>query len=109
MAWLVRGDRVLASLEIPDDRRGRAKGLVGRESYEGAMLLERCRSVHTFGMRFALDVAFVDAENVVIDTACIVPRRVSLPRMRSRQVVEARAGSFERWDLAVGDEIEIRK
>ncbi|MDG2260738.1 MAG: DUF192 domain-containing protein [Actinomycetota bacterium] len=109
MAWLVRGDRVLASLDVPDDRRGRMKGLIGREFYEGAMLLTRCRSVHTFGMKFVLDVAFVDGDGFVIDTVRIAPRRMSLPRLRSRQVVEARAGSFERWRLAVGDQIEIRK
>ena len=109
MAWLVRGDRVLASLEIPEDRRGRAKGLIGRDSYEGAMLLTRCRSVHTFGMRFELDIAFVGSDNIVVDVVCVGPRRVSLPRMRSKNVIEARAGSFERWGLVVGDEIEIRQ
>ena len=109
MAWLVCGDRVLASLEIPADRKGRARGLMGRDSFEGALLIRKCRSVHTFGMRFPIDVAFLDGEDRVVSVATVVPKRVTAPRMSSRSVVEARAGSFERWGLRIGDELEVRE
>jgi uncharacterized membrane protein (UPF0127 family) len=109
MSWLVRGDRVLASLEVPTGRKARARGLVGRDTYEGAMLLERCRSVHTFGMRFAIDVAFIDRDRVVVDVVTLPPRRVTRPRLGANAVVEARSGCFERWGLVVGDELEVRE
>jgi len=108
VAWLVRGDRVLASLEVPSNRRARAKGLIGREGLEGGMVLSPCRSVHTFGMRFAIDVAFLDADNVVLCTLTLRPQRLSMPRRRARCVIEARAGAFERWGLEVGQELEVR-
>lgn len=109
MAWLVDGERVLASVERPTSRRGKAMGLIGRDSFEGVMCLEPCRSVHTFGMRFPIDVAFVDDEGTVLSILTVPPRRVTMPRPRSRCVLEARAGSFERWGVTAGTTLEITR
>lgn len=106
--WLVRDDRVLASLEVPQDRRGKVRGLLGRDSFEGAILLRGARSVHTVGMTFDLDVALLDAENVVIKTLRLKRNRVSAPIVRAKAVLEAEAGAFGLWDLKIGDELEIR-
>lgn len=106
--WLVRDGRVLASVEIPIGRRAKARGLIGRSSFEGAMLLRPARSVHSFGMRFDLDVAFIDAEDIVIRTLQLHRHRVTLPVWRARGVLEAEAGAFGRWELKIGDQIEIR-
>jgi uncharacterized protein len=41
------------------------------------LLIPRCRSVHTFGMRFALDLVFLDAEQRVVEIRReVLPRRV---------------------------------
>jgi uncharacterized membrane protein (UPF0127 family) len=44
------------------DRRSRLLGLSGLERFEvgGGLLIPRCASVHSFGMRFALDLVFLD-------------------------------------------------
>jgi len=44
----------------------------------------------------------------VIKTERIKPLRISAPVSRCKTVVEAGAGSFERWNLKVGDVIEVR-
>jgi uncharacterized protein len=106
--WLVRDGRVLASLEIPATRRDRARGLIGRQSFDGAILLTRARSVHTVGMRFDLDIALLDVDNVVIKTLRLHRNRISAPILRARSVLEAEAGAFGNWDLKIGDELEIR-
>ncbi len=109
MGWLVNADgRVLASLEVASDRRSRRRGLLGRDGVEGALLLTHTRSVHTFGMRFSLDVAFLDRNMTVIGTVRLAPNRIAVPRLRARSVIEADAGSFGRWGLHVGDELEAR-
>ncbi len=107
--WLVREGDVLASVEIPQGRRARARGLLGRESFEGAMVLHRARSVHSFGMHFDLDVAFVDGDNIVIRTLFLPRNRVTVPVWRAHLVVEAVAGSFGRWELKIGDKLEVRR
>ena len=108
MAWLVRSGDVLASLEIPERARGRARGLRGRDDFEGALVLRPCRQVHTFGMRFPVDVAFCDPMGVVLRTETLPAGRVSRPVWKAGFVVEARAGAFERWGLVPGDQLEIR-
>jgi uncharacterized membrane protein (UPF0127 family) len=106
--WLVRGNDVLASLEVASSRSARRRGLLGRNGIDGALLLQPARSVHTLGMRFPIDVAHLDAELVVLRLSTMPPWRLGTPVRGARCVVEAEAGSFERWRLAVGDQLEVR-
>ena len=107
--WLVSGGHVLASAERANTRAARTRGLLGREGFDGAMVLSKCRSVHTIGMKFALDVAYLDAEGVVLKTVRMRRHRIGAPVWKSRTVVEAEAGAFERWGLRVGDQVELRE
>lgn len=108
MPWLIAEDRVVASLEIAESRRERRRGLLGRDGFEGALLLRGVRSVHTLGMRFPIDVAHVDADLRVISVVTMPPRRVGLPRRGARSVLEAEAGSLRRWGVAPGVELDVR-
>ena len=108
MAWLLRDGDVLASLEVAADRRERRRGLLGRDGIDGALLLRPTRAVHTVGMRFPIDVAWCDGELVVLRIAQLGRHRLSRPVLRARAVVEAEAGSFERWGLRPGDQLELR-
>lgn len=108
MSWLVRDGEVLASLEVAGSMSARMAGLLGREGIDGAMLIRPARAVHTFGMRFPIDVAFCDRQLQVLAAVCMVPNRLSLPRLRSRCVIEAEAGAFARWGLEVGDRLEVK-
>jgi uncharacterized membrane protein (UPF0127 family) len=107
--WLVSGGHVLASAERADDHRSRARGLLGRTAFEGALVLSKCRSVHTLGMKFALDVAYLDADGVVLKITHMQRNRVGAPVWKARTVVEAQAGAFERWGLRIGDQVELRE
>ncbi len=106
--WLVREDQVLASLEVAEGRVARAKGLLGRDHLEGALFIDGCRSVHSFSMGFELDVAFLDKNMEVIRTMRLRRHRMTLPVLQARSVIEAEAGAFGRWELKVGDVLEIR-
>jgi uncharacterized membrane protein (UPF0127 family) len=108
MAWLLRDGDVLAAVEVADSFGARLKGLLGRDGLEGALLLRPARSVHTIGMRFAIDVAFCDRSMQVVAVRTLRPYRMTTPRWRSACVVEAAAGAFERWGLQVGDQLEVR-
>jgi uncharacterized membrane protein (UPF0127 family) len=108
MAWLMSEARVLASVDVAGSRLAKAKGLLGRDTLDGAFVIPHCRWVHTVGMRFPIDVAYVDAAGNVIKTSTMHRHRVAPPVLKARYVVEARAGSFERWGLRVGDPLEIR-
>ncbi len=62
-----------------------------------ALCVLRCRSVHTFGMRFPIDVAFVDDRARVVRVERSVPPRRVLVERRAFAVVESRAGEIERF------------
>ena len=108
MAWLLRDGDVLAAADVASSFGARLKGLLGRDGVEGALLLRPAKSVHTLGMRFAIDVAFCDRDLVVLDVVTLRPHRLTRPRRRARCVIEAEAGAFERWGLRVGDQLELR-
>lgn len=109
MAWLVCGDRVLASLELAESPSTRRRGLLGRDGIDGAILLRPANRVHTLGMRFAIDVAHLDSDLTVLHSATMKRHRVGRHVRGGTAVVEAEAGSFERWGLCVGDELTVRR
>ncbi|MFE2976118.1 DUF192 domain-containing protein [Streptomyces sp. NPDC059258] len=110
------GDGVLGSgggarevpLRIAASYRARTKGLLGRDGIEGAMMLTPCGSVHTFRMRFPIDVAYLDRRFTVLAVTTMKPGRLGLPRLRARHVVEAEAGTMERWGVRPGVRVELR-
>ena len=108
MPWLVRDGEVLASLEMATSRHDRRRGLIGRDGFDGALLLRPCASVHTAFMRFDLDVAFCDERLRVIETVRMRRWRVGRPRPGAHSVLEAEAGAFERWRLRPGDRLEVK-
>lgn len=106
--WLLRDGEVLATVECARSRQARRRGLLGRDGVDGALLLPGANVVHTIGMRFGIDVAFCDADLRVLDTVRMRPGRIGRPRFRARNVIEAEAGAFARWQLRVGDVLELR-
>jgi uncharacterized protein len=107
--WLVSNGTVLASALLAESHADRGKGLLGRTGVEGAIVLERTRWVHTMGMRFAIDVAHLDADGIVLRIGCMPPHRIGAFVREASRVVEAEHGAFERWRLHVGDVVEWRE
>src|SRR4051812_31905818 len=72
-----------------------------------ALLIPRCSCIHTFGMRFALDLVWLDARGRVIAIDLAVPPGRVVARRDARAVLEAPAG----WDIvaAVASESFVRK
>jgi uncharacterized membrane protein (UPF0127 family) len=107
MPWLMRDDQVLASAEVAQSRADRRRGLLGRTELEGVLILP-VRSVHTFGMKFPIDVAFCDAEGTVLRIVEMRPNRVSRLCWEARTAIEAPHGAFREWEVRPGDVLEVR-
>jgi hypothetical protein len=97
-------DQILRTL-VPQTRRERMLGLLGRSTLgEGeALLLERARSIHTYGMRFAIVAVLLDRDLIVRRVRSIPPGRLLLPRPGIRHVLECGQGV----DLRPGDRIRV--
>lgn len=108
-AWLVRKGDVLASVNVTETRRERRRGLTGVVDVHTPLVIRPCSWVHGVGIRTGLDVAYVAADGTVLDILRLKPMRVAPWNRRAAFVVEAAAGSFERWGLRTGDSVEIRE
>lgn len=104
MPGLVVDGRWVAPLEIADGFFTRFKGLLGKPSFDNALLIRGrvpVRSIHTLGMRFPIDVAFCTADLRVVSVLTAKPHQLP-PACRlpeATQVLEAEAGAFARWGI----------
>jgi uncharacterized membrane protein (UPF0127 family) len=81
----------------------RRRGLAGLDLLppDVGLRIHRCNSVHTFGMRFALDLVWLARDGRVLRLDTAVPRRRQRLCVRARSVVEVAAGEGERWAAAL--------
>jgi hypothetical protein len=107
--WLLRDGDVVCALEMTDSFGERARGLLGRDGCEGGLHLNGARAVHTVGMKFPLDVAFLSKDLVVMRMLRLPPWRIALPRPGVRSVLQTEAGALERWGVRVADQLDIRE
>lgn len=102
---------ILAQRVIRADRfLSRLVGLLGRRSLqEGeALLLSPCRSIHTLGMRFAIDALFLDGEGrVQAVLEALAPWRIPAPVPAASMVLELPAGTLARVGTGVGARVSF--
>ncbi|MCH5672920.1 DUF192 domain-containing protein [Streptomyces gilvus] len=101
------GAAIVLPLEIASSYRARTKGLLGRDSVDGVLLLSPANSIHTFRMRLPIDVAYLDRRLTVIAVRTMKPGRLGLPRLRSRHVLEAEAGAMVGWGIRAGVQVDV--
>jgi uncharacterized membrane protein (UPF0127 family) len=106
--WLVSKGNVLASANLATSRRDRRRGLIGVTDVHTPLVLQPCNWVHSVGMKVDLDVAYVSVDGTVLDTVRLRRMRVAPWNRNAEWVLEAAAGSFERWNLRTGDTLEVR-
>jgi uncharacterized protein len=87
----------------------RMRGLLGRSSLPSGqgILLRPASSVHTFFMRFPIDVVFLDGELRVVEIAADLRPWRAAGKRGARAVLELPAGECARRGLAVGDQIRF--
>lgn len=98
----------LARVEVAETARERARGLLGRSSLTPgrAMWLAPCRSIHTVGMRFAIDVAFLDRDaRVLTIREQVPPFRLTWGGWRATGVLEFAAGEVARLRIMPGQQL----
>jgi uncharacterized membrane protein (UPF0127 family) len=107
----VRNGRLLGD-HVQRTRGGReaAKGLLGRgglESGEGLWILGTM-GVHSFGMRFPIDVAYLDGDlRIVHVIENMRPGRIGRFSLRTETVLELPAGTLAATETRKGDRLEI--
>ena len=108
-AWGLRiartGALLAARAELAGSSKTRTRGLLGRDGLDAgeALVIAPCQGVHTFGMRFTIDIVGVARDGTVVTIRSRVPRRRIALSLRSFAIVELPAGASQGADLRVGD------
>jgi hypothetical protein len=88
----------------------RMRGLLGRDSLGAleAMVIKPCNSIHTFFMRFPIDVLFINQESKVVKCIVNMPAfRLSPISLTSQFVIELPVGTIKATNTTEGDQIAI--
>ena len=96
---------VALEVDVAATRATRRRGLLGRESLAATegLLLSPCKAVHTVGMRFPIDVIFIDRDGRAVRIVpSLAPWRIAMSA-RAKAVIELAAGQAEASDIQVGD------
>jgi len=96
--------------EVANTVLKRMKGLLGRKDYRQgeALIIKPCNSIHTFFMRFPIDVLFVDKHNKAIKAiSSLNPFRFTFVYFNAAFTVELPIGTLESSSTTKGDTIAI--
>jgi uncharacterized protein len=103
------GGVVASTVLAAFDSATRRKGLLGRDSLAPGtvMIIAPSNAVHTFFMRFSIDIAFVAKDGRVLKLRHRVPARRIAVAVRGFAVVEMAAGTLDRTDTREGDTLMV--
>jgi len=107
----VTRDRVLADqMDWAGTSASRRKGLLGRDTFargEG-IYLAPCQWVHMFGMKFAIDMAFLARDGRVLHVHhALKPGKISKLVWRADGALELPAGTLAESGTVIGDRVEL--
>jgi uncharacterized protein len=101
---------VFQEVEIADNLIARLRGLLGRSGLASGqgILLRPANSIHTIGMKFPIDIAFIDRSGTVIKIVeNMPPGRFSPIIFGSVCVLETTAGEIKKAQLNAGDNLRF--
>jgi uncharacterized membrane protein (UPF0127 family) len=108
---LKKDDKILIeSVEGAFGLAARMRGLLGRNNLEmdHALYIKPCGSIHTFGMRFSLDLIFLDKNlSVVKIVHDVSPGKMVLGGKYAASVIELESGWFDWQKLNAGDSVAL--
>lgn len=101
---------LIPHLEVADTLWSRTKGLLGRASLPEthALWIKRTNSIHTFFMKFAIDLVFVDSKMIVRKTyRQVAPGRMIFPVWRATSVIELAGGYLDKHPITIGEQLHV--
>jgi uncharacterized membrane protein (UPF0127 family) len=107
-----RNNHIAVDAECADTLFSRLRGLMARPSNaftegQGLWILPS-EGIHTFGMRFPIDAAYLDAKGKILRVYHgLRPWRLAAVTLRARSVLELPAGTLKRTGTEAGDVLEF--
>jgi uncharacterized membrane protein (UPF0127 family) len=104
-----RGVLLGESIEVADTSAKRRTGLLGRDGLAagGGLWIVPCEGVHTIGMRFPIDVVFLNRKYEVLKVRSRMGKWKLSCCLTAHSVLELPAGTLERTETRKGDRLEF--
>lgn len=106
---VTRQTKLASNIEVASSGARRSKGLLGRKGLSAgeALWIVPCEAVHTFGMRFSLDLIYLDRRHRIKKIRRNVPPWRVSACLTAYSVIELAAGSIGEADAQAGDFVEF--
>ena len=101
---------IVENLRVANKPWSRICGLLFKPaltSNQGLALIP-CNSIHSLGMRYAIDVIYLDKKNRVVKCSSdFKPNSLGPVVFKSRAVIEMPAGKLRGLDIQIGDQLNF--
>lgn len=107
---LLNGKEIISDAAIAVSLSSRIRGLLGTTQLKNSegLIINDCRQVHTFFMRYAIDVVFLSSQDEVVKVSTLPPWRISTWVRRAKRVLEIPAGAAKKHGFTNGAKLEVR-
>lgn len=106
---LVNSNAVFTKVSCPNTFRSRLVGLLNKSSLneQEAMWFDDCSSIHMLGMKFSIDVIYLDSNNRIVKMVeSLKPWRCSFS-FNAKKVVEVKSGMCKKYKFSEGDQLVL--
>jgi len=95
--------------QIADTSKTRKTGLLKHETFErgDGLWITPCEGVHTVGMKFPIDVLFLDKKRKVVKIRATMPRWRLAACLFAHSVLELPSGTAAATQTTPGDQLEF--
>lgn len=111
-ALIIRNKKIITdNAEIADSFFSRFRGLMFRKSVEDdyALHIKPCNQIHTFSMRFAIDVIYLSKDGTVVEIhENVKPNKICKAVKNAESVIEINASMSSKLGIFKGDVLEIQ-
>ncbi len=104
------GRLIAGRVRVAQDLKSRHVGLLNRGSMgvDEGLLIKPCNSIHTFFMKFGIDVVFLSRQGMVVKIAKnIKPFRLESCHIKGYMTLELTGGVLKEFDIKIGDYIDF--
>ena len=105
------GEVIVSRGKLATSAASRAVGLVGKKGLapDEALIIRPCWSIHTWFMRFKIDVLFLSKDGMVRKVIQSMPTYRFAASWGAHDTIEMAPGTLRGRDVAVGDPVDIRE
>lgn len=109
---LTKNVAIASNVILADNFFSRLIGLLNKSSLDSndGLILRPCNAIHTWFMKFPIDIVFIDKNNKIIFLIeNMLPGRRSPIIRPAKEVIEFKAGRIKQSGSEIGDQLEIKE